>query len=82
MVIYNPIPGQEAQNAEFLVAAGAARVGRGVSGACRAVADLLAHPEELRAMSARAGALGRPEAARDAALALLDLVRVRKGRRS
>jgi len=68
--ICDPLPGQEERNAQFLQEAGAALL---VDGTKQLVAELravLTSPERLRAMSAAAGRLGRPRAAR----AVVDLL--------
>jgi len=74
MVLCGAIPGQEEENQEFLVAAGAAGGPRRMRQVAGEVARLLGSPEELAAMSERAAALGRPDSARDAAAAIVSLL--------
>ncbi|MBX5436798.1 MAG: glycosyltransferase [Alicyclobacillaceae bacterium] len=50
MLLYRPIPGQEAANARFAAAAGAAEVAYDVRTAVRLLSSLVAHPERLRRM--------------------------------
>jgi processive 1,2-diacylglycerol beta-glucosyltransferase len=65
MLLVSPIPGQEERNADYLLEAGAAI--KAVDGATLEfkLAQLLANPERLRAMSAAAHKIGTPHAARD-----------------
>lgn len=63
MVIVDPIPGQEEQNADVIAAAGAGVQIRLLEMVAPAVDYLLTHPIRLADMSGRAKALGRPEAA-------------------
>lgn len=64
MIVNAPIPGQEERNADFLLEHGAAlKAVDGVALEYR-VKQLLAHPEQLAQMRARAQALGRPQAGR------------------
>jgi processive 1,2-diacylglycerol beta-glucosyltransferase len=77
MVAYGAIPGQEEENVRFLAAAGAAHAPRTVRGVCDEVGRLLGNPDELAAMAARAKALGRPHAARDAAARIVSMVEER-----
>lgn len=67
----NPIPGQENNNAQFLVAAGAARLIRESGELPEVVRHLLGSPEELRAMSEQARVLGHPRSALEAARRIL-----------
>lgn len=66
MIVNSPIPGQEERNADYLLEQGVAL--KAVDGPTLEyrIAQLLAHPGQLAAMSARARALGRANAARDA----------------
>ncbi|MCE3603692.1 galactosyldiacylglycerol synthase [Massilia sp. P8910] len=70
MIVNSPIPGQEERNADYLLEQGVAL--KAVDGPTLEyrIAHLLAHPDQLAAMSAHARALGRPHAAAD----VLDLV--------
>ena len=63
MILYQPIPGQEERNADYLLEQGVAlKAFDGVTLEYR-VRHLLEHPEQLQAMRAKALALGRPAAA-------------------
>jgi processive 1,2-diacylglycerol beta-glucosyltransferase len=63
MIANAPLPGQEEHNADFLLEQGVAL--KAFDGATLAyrIGYLLAHPEKLADMRAKAGALGRPDAA-------------------
>jgi processive 1,2-diacylglycerol beta-glucosyltransferase len=63
MIVNAPIPGQEEHNANYLLEQGAALKASDLSTLEYRVRHLLAHPERLQAMAARARALGRPHAA-------------------
>jgi processive 1,2-diacylglycerol beta-glucosyltransferase len=72
MIINAPLPGQEERNADFLLEQGVAlKATDGVTLEYR-VRHLLAHPEKIDAMRARAWALGRPYAAQDVLDTVLD----------
>jgi processive 1,2-diacylglycerol beta-glucosyltransferase len=73
LVIVNPIPGQEAYNARFLLSQGAAVQAVSPDTVRQIVRDLLESPEQLAALRQRAGELARPEAALDIARLLLQL---------
>jgi len=64
MIVNAPIPGQEEQNANFLLEHGAALKAVDLASLEYRIRHLLAHPELLREMGARARLLGRPYAAR------------------
>lgn len=64
MILIEPIPGQEERNADHLLEAGAAIRCNNMPAAAWKIAALLDNPVRLRAMSAAARAMGRPEAAR------------------
>jgi processive 1,2-diacylglycerol beta-glucosyltransferase len=81
MVVYRPIPGQEAENARYLKDEGAARIAEDVVSLAAAVRELVARPALREAMAARARRLGRPGAARTIAAAVAELAR-EAGRRS
>ena len=51
MVLYSPIPGQEEANATYMQSKGCARWAKGQENLAIITADLLSHPEKLRAMS-------------------------------
>mgnify|MGYP002777100473 FL=1 len=63
MVIVDPIPGQEEQNADVIAAAGAGVQLRLLEMVAPAVQYLLEHPDRLMQMSQSALELGRPQAA-------------------
>jgi processive 1,2-diacylglycerol beta-glucosyltransferase len=63
MVLVDPIPGQEEENADVIAAAGAGVQIRLPEMVAPAVRFLLNHPERLEEMQQWATALGRPEAA-------------------
>ncbi|PZD70958.1 Processive diacylglycerol beta-glucosyltransferase [Acaryochloris thomasi RCC1774] len=63
MVIVDPIPGQEEENADVIAAAGAGVQIRLPEMVAPAVRFLLKHPERLKEMQQWANALGRPHAA-------------------
>ncbi|CAM3444607.1 glycosyltransferase [Hydrogenibacillus schlegelii] len=75
MVLYSSLPGQEEDNARFLVSGGAAVRAETPEEAAAAVGALLASPERLAALRRAAAALGRPEAALEAADKILQLMR-------
>ena len=77
MVIYDPIPGQEEGNADYLEERGAAVWVRRFDDLLPALRRLLDDEAARRAMSERARALGRPDAALQVARELLE----RGGRR-
>jgi len=64
LILYHVIPGQERMNADYVSRTGAGMIAQRPSDVGRAVARLLAHPEQLEAMRQKAQALGRPDAAR------------------
>ncbi|MGQ9732582.1 MAG: MGDG synthase family glycosyltransferase [Candidatus Zipacnadales bacterium] len=74
MVVYGEIPGHEHENRRFLVRNGVAHTARTPTEVRKIVRDLLSNPEKLARMSYRARALGKPQAAQDAATAVLDLL--------
>lgn len=65
LVIVNPIPGQEAYNARFLTAYGAAVQAESADTVRQTVRDLLDDPDRLDAMRRSAAALAKPNAALD-----------------
>jgi processive 1,2-diacylglycerol beta-glucosyltransferase len=77
MVLVNPIPGQEEENAAFLQAIGAAVVAPRPAALCGLITDLLDHPERLAHLRQGAQSVRRPAAAADAAAAILSLAPVR-----
>ena len=73
LVIVNPIPGQEAYNARFLISQGAAVMAEAPDTVRQTVSDLLENPEQLRRLRERNAELAHPRAAPDIAALLLDL---------
>ncbi|MCS7047890.1 MAG: glycosyltransferase [Verrucomicrobiae bacterium] len=73
MIIIQPIPGQEQKNADFLLRHGVAVQANNPEEAAHYVSDFLRNPEKLRAMREAAAAVARPNAAEDAARAILAL---------
>jgi processive 1,2-diacylglycerol beta-glucosyltransferase len=65
MIVHAPIPGQEERNCDYLLEQGAALKAIDANALEWRVRQLIAQPERLAAMAARARALGRPQAARD-----------------
>lgn len=63
MIVNASIPGQEERNANFLLEYGAAMQAHDATSLEYRVRYLMAHPDELERMRARARALGRPHAA-------------------
>ena len=76
MVLINPIPGQEEENATFLQAVGAAIVAPRPAALPSLIADLLDHPEHLARLREGARRVKRPDAAAHAAEAILALAPV------
>ena len=72
-MIVNPIPGQEAYNARFLLSHGAAVQAVSPETARQTVRDLLENPEYLDALRRRNAELAHPTAALDIAELLLEL---------
>lgn len=73
LVIINPIPGQEAYNARYLLSQGAAVQASGPETVRQTVRDLLDNPDRLETLRQRCGQLARPAAALDIAKLLCDL---------
>lgn len=63
LIIYNPVPGQEIYNVDFLVNYGAGMLSRDEDDVVEKVRFLSTHPERLGQMAANAGTLGKPAAA-------------------
>lgn len=63
LIIYNPVPGQELFNVDFLVNYGAGLLARDEDDVVEKVRFLSTHPERLTQMASNAGTLGKPEAA-------------------
>jgi processive 1,2-diacylglycerol beta-glucosyltransferase len=77
MIIINPIPGQEQKNTEFLLSHNVAVQAEDASDVMLFVDEFLRNPEKLRRMRDAATALGRPQAATDAADSILQLLAAR-----
>ncbi len=73
LVIVNPIPGQEAYNARFLLAQGVAVQAGSPETVRQTVRDLLENPDRLEALRQRNAELAHPDAALDIARLLMDL---------
>lgn len=73
-VVYSPIPGQEEGNAEYLRRHGAAEVAPSPAALERLVSALLRDPRRRRLLAENARALGRPNAASDAAALIVERV--------
>ncbi|MDR3589705.1 MAG: glycosyltransferase [Negativicutes bacterium] len=67
LVLFSPLPGQEADNAGYLAGRGAALLVDRLDRLGDAVTGLLSQPERLAAMRENASRLGQPEAAETAA---------------
>jgi processive 1,2-diacylglycerol beta-glucosyltransferase len=65
MIVHAPIPGQEERNCDYLLEQGAALKAIDANALEYRIRELIARPERIDAMSARAASLGRPHAARD-----------------
>lgn len=63
LIIYNPVPGQEIYNVDFLVNSGAGLLSRDEEDVVEKVRFLSAHPGRLEQMRENAKALGKPSAA-------------------
>jgi processive 1,2-diacylglycerol beta-glucosyltransferase len=72
MVIYQPIPGQEERNSDYLLENGAAVKCNQLTTMAYKVDLLLKNPERLAKMRLRARALGRPDAAAQIIQKLID----------
>lgn len=72
MLLHDPIPGPEAQNAAYMARRGAALWVSETKGLGEALRQLLTEPQRLETMRARAREMKRPEAAREIGAVLLD----------
>lgn len=63
LIIYNPVPGQEIYNVDFLVNSGAGLLSRDEEDVVEKVKFLSTHPERLVQMAENARVLGKPSAA-------------------
>jgi processive 1,2-diacylglycerol beta-glucosyltransferase len=75
LIIYNPVPGQEIYNVDFLVNYGAGLLSRDEDDVAEKVRFLSTHPERLAQMASNAGMLGKPEAAQTICERVLAAVR-------
>ena len=73
LVIVNPIPGQEAYNARFLLSQGAAVQASSAATVRQTVRDLFDNPEQLETLRRRSAELAHPNAALDIASLLIKL---------
>lgn len=74
MLLYRPIPGQEVQNAMFLVRSGVAVLARNRKEVSEHLHNLLvANPEKRLSMKHKAAAIRKTESAREIALGLIEL---------
>lgn len=78
MIIINPIPGQEAKNAEYLLSHNVAVEAHSSGEVVEHVDEFLRNPAKLWRMREAAAALSRPHAADDAARRILDQVSSKK----
>ena len=78
LVMVNPIPGQEAYNARYLLSQGAAVQAGSPDTVRQTVRDLLENPERLEALRRRNGELAHPSAARETARLLFQLAEARR----
>jgi processive 1,2-diacylglycerol beta-glucosyltransferase len=72
LVVFRPTPGQEDKNAEYLVAAGAARHAESADEVASMVGEWLSHPQELERVREAAGRIARPHAAETIARRVLE----------
>jgi processive 1,2-diacylglycerol beta-glucosyltransferase len=63
LIIYNPVPGQELYNVDFLVNFGAGMISRDEDDVVEKVRFLSTHPARLAQMTGDAAILGKPSAA-------------------
>lgn len=81
MLLYRPIPGQEVQNAKFLVRSGVAVLARNRKQVSERLHELIVtHPERIAAMRRRTLRVRKLSAAESIAEKLLDLASLRKNR--
>jgi len=72
MILVNPIPGQEARNARYLIKHGAAIRAKEVWKLGETVKNLLSHPERLKKISEKAGNIATPNASRECCKEILN----------
>lgn len=75
LIIYNPVPGQEIYNVDFLVNSGAGLLSRDEDDVVEKVRFLSTHPERLDQMAGNAAALGKPNAAQSVCERVLAAIR-------
>lgn len=75
LIIYNPVPGQEIYNVDFLVNSGAGLLSRDEEDVVEKVRFLSAHPDRLAQMAGNAATLGKPTAAQTICERVLAAVR-------
>lgn len=75
LIMYNPVPGQEIFNVDFLVNSGAGLLSRDEDDVVEKVRFLSTHPERLDQIAANAAALGKPSAAQTVCERVLAAVR-------
>lgn len=74
MVIVNPLPGQEERNVRFLLKHEAALLVKSLGDLAVTIKGLFQDQEKFQALSSHAKALGRPQAAREAAELILSFI--------
>lgn len=72
MIVFRPIPGQEERNCDFLLETGAGVRVHDYEELHFRLMTFVMHPEYLEVMRAAAGRIGRPNASRDVARALME----------
>lgn len=75
LIIYNPVPGQEIYNVDFLVNYGAGLSSRDEEDVVEKVRFLSTHPDRLQQMAENAGRLGKPSAAQSVCERVLAAIR-------
>jgi processive 1,2-diacylglycerol beta-glucosyltransferase len=75
LIIFNPVPGQEIYNVDFLVNSGAGLLARDQEDVVEKVRFLSRHPERLVQMAENAQAVGKPKAAETVCERVLTAIR-------
>lgn len=75
LIIYNPVPGQEIYNVDFLVNSGAGLLSRDEEDVVEKVRFLSTHPDRLAQMAGDASMLGKPAAAQTVCERVLAAIR-------
>lgn len=75
LIIYNPVPGQEIYNVDFLVNSGAGLLSRDEEDVVEKVSFLSRHPDRLAQMAGNARGLGKPAAAQTVCERVLAAIR-------